>query len=120
MDKLVKSITVIRRVGGETEAVRIYQDPKKKKRRKVSGWDQPFERAARKLLKANTAFSEGALRRTNTPSPIEGVHVVVEPVQTVMRGPVLDQAALHGIINRLQRLGLDLIEVRRLTDQDIA
>ena len=49
---------------------------------------------------------------------IEGVHVVVEPVQTVMRGPVLDQAALHGIINRLQRLGLDLIEVRRLSDQD--
>ena len=66
MDKLVKSITVIRRVGPETEAVRIYQDPRaKKKRRKVSGWDQPFERAARKLLKANTAFSEGALRRTN-------------------------------------------------------
>jgi hypothetical protein len=31
---------------------------------------------------------------------------------------VLDQAALHGIINRLQRLGLDLIEVRRLSDQD--
>ena len=48
---------------------------------------------------------------------IEGVHVVVEPVQTVLRGPVEDQAALHGIINRLQRLGLDLIEVRRLTDE---
>jgi hypothetical protein len=48
---------------------------------------------------------------------IEGVRVVVEPVQTVLRGPVLDQAALHGIINRLQRLGLDLIEVRRLIDQ---
>lgn len=66
MDKLVKSITVIRRVGDETEAVRIYQDPgAKKKRRKVSGWAAPIERAARKLLKANTAFSEGALRRTN-------------------------------------------------------
>ena len=51
---------------------------------------------------------------------IEGVQVVVEPVQTVMRGPVLDQAALHGIINRLQRLGLDLIEVRRLTDDPSA
>jgi len=51
---------------------------------------------------------------------IEGVQVVVEPVQTVMRGPVLDQAALHGIINRLQRLGLDLIEVRRLTDEHLA
>jgi hypothetical protein len=45
---------------------------------------------------------------------IEGVRVALEPVQTVIRGPVLDQAALHGIINRLQRLGLDLIEVRRL------
>ena len=66
MDKLVKSVTVIRRVGDETEAVRIYQDPdSKKKRRKVSGWAAPIERAARKLLKANTAFSEGALRRTN-------------------------------------------------------
>jgi hypothetical protein len=48
---------------------------------------------------------------------IEGVHVVVEPVQTVLRGPVIDQAALHGIINRLQRLGLDLIEVRRLAHE---
>jgi hypothetical protein len=48
---------------------------------------------------------------------IEGVHVVVEPVQTVLRGPVMDQAALHGIINRLQRLGLDLIEVRRLAHE---
>lgn len=45
---------------------------------------------------------------------IEGVHAVVEPVQTVLRGPVVDQAALHGIINRLQSLGLDLIEVRRI------
>ena len=45
---------------------------------------------------------------------IEGVQVALEPVQTVIRGPVPDQAALHGIINRLQRLGLDLIEVRRV------
>jgi hypothetical protein len=66
MDKLVKRITVIKRSGADTEVVRIYQDPKgKKKRRKVSGWDEPFERAARKLLKANTAFSESALRRTD-------------------------------------------------------
>jgi len=48
---------------------------------------------------------------------IEGVQVIVVPVQTVLRGPVVDQAALHGIINRLQRLGLDLIEVRRLAEQ---
>jgi hypothetical protein len=47
---------------------------------------------------------------------IEGAQVVVEPVQTIIRGPVLDQAALHGIVNRLQQVGLDLIEVRQLTD----
>ncbi len=45
---------------------------------------------------------------------MEGVQSRIEPVQTVLRGPVADQAALHGIINRLQRLGLDLIEVRRV------
>jgi hypothetical protein len=35
-----------------------------------------------------------------------------------MRGPVPDQAALHGIINRLQSLGLELIEVRRIGETD--
>jgi len=66
MDKLVKKITVIRRAGAETEAVRIYQDPgAKKKRRKVSGWAEPFERAARSMLKANSAFSDSALRRAD-------------------------------------------------------
>lgn len=45
---------------------------------------------------------------------VEDFSVEVEPVRTVMRGPVADQAALHGIINRLQSLGLDLIEVRRI------
>ena len=47
---------------------------------------------------------------------MEGVRAVVDPVQTTLRGPVPDQAALYGIINRLQRLGLELIEVRRVTD----
>ena len=45
---------------------------------------------------------------------IEGMRVVVEPVHTVLRGVVPDQAALHGIISRLQRVGFDLVEVRRL------
>lgn len=45
---------------------------------------------------------------------IEAVRVSIQPVVTVLRGPVVDQAALHGLINRLQNLGLDLIEVRRL------
>jgi hypothetical protein len=38
----------------------------------------------------------------------------VEPVETVLHGPVRDQAELHGILDRLQGLGLELVEVRRL------
>ena len=32
----------------------------------------------------------------------------------VLHGPVRDQAELHGLIDRIQALGLELIEVRRL------
>jgi len=35
-------------------------------------------------------------------------------VVTVLHGPVRDQAELHGIIDRVQSLGLELLEVRRL------
>ena len=44
----------------------------------------------------------------------EGLEVAVEPVRTVLRGPLLDQAALLGILARARLLGLELIEVRRL------
>jgi hypothetical protein len=39
-----------------------------------------------------------------------------ERVETVLHGPVRDQAELHGIIDRVQALGLELIEVRRLPE----
>jgi hypothetical protein len=39
-----------------------------------------------------------------------------ERVETVLYGPVRDQAELHGILERVQSLGLELIEVRRLPD----
>ena len=39
-----------------------------------------------------------------------------ERVETILHGPVRDQAELHGIIERFQSLGLELIEVRRLPD----
>ena len=40
----------------------------------------------------------------------------VEPVETVLAGPVEDQAALHGLIRRIEALALELIEIRRLPD----
>ena len=45
---------------------------------------------------------------------LEGVHVVTEAVDTVLRGPVQDQAALVGIINRLQSWGIELRGIRQL------
>jgi hypothetical protein len=38
----------------------------------------------------------------------------VKPVETVLSGPVEDQAALHGLLRRIESLGLELVEVRRV------
>ncbi|MGW8379742.1 hypothetical protein [Streptomyces sp. ODS28] len=40
--------------------------------------------------------------------------VTRHPAETVLRGAGLDQAALYGILDRIQSLGLELVEVRRL------
>ena len=45
---------------------------------------------------------------------LEDVRVVTESVETVLRGPMLDQSALVGNINRLQGLGIELRGVRQL------
>jgi hypothetical protein len=44
----------------------------------------------------------------------EGLQVVSDGTQTVICGPVADQAALHGVLNKVCGLGLVLISVRRL------
>jgi hypothetical protein len=36
------------------------------------------------------------------------------PPQTIIRGPVRDQAALYGLISRARDLGLTLLSVRRV------
>jgi hypothetical protein len=47
-------------------------------------------------------------------SSFEGMASTLEPVETILHGPVRDQAELHGLIDRIQALGLELIEIRRL------
>jgi hypothetical protein len=37
--------------------------------------------------------------------------------QTLIAGPIADQAALHGLLAKIRDLGLELLEVRR-TDPD--
>jgi hypothetical protein len=41
-----------------------------------------------------------------------------ERVETILHGPVRDQAELHGLLHRIQALGLELVEVRRLPEGD--
>jgi hypothetical protein len=41
----------------------------------------------------------------------------VEPVETVVHGPLQDQAALNGLLARLEAFGIQVIEVRRLTER---
>lgn len=40
----------------------------------------------------------------------------VHQVETVVHGPLQDQAALHGLLARLQTFGVQILEVRRLQD----
>ena len=44
----------------------------------------------------------------------EGLTATVEPVETVLHGPVSDQSSLHDLLDRIQSLGLELVEIRRL------
>ena len=44
----------------------------------------------------------------------ESLQAGVEPVETVLHGPIADQAALHGVLEMVRALGLELVEIRRL------
>jgi hypothetical protein len=42
----------------------------------------------------------------------------VEPVETVVHGPLRDQADLNGLLARLETFGVQVLEMRRLQDRD--
>jgi hypothetical protein len=44
----------------------------------------------------------------------EGMHLERTPGHTVLTGVVLDQAQLHGLIERIQELGIELVSVNPL------
>jgi hypothetical protein len=43
-----------------------------------------------------------------------GFDAEVEPVETVLRGDIEDQAALHGVLERIHEAGLEIVEVRKV------
>ena len=47
-------------------------------------------------------------------SAFEGLDVTTEPVETIVYGPLADQEAVHRLLIRLESLGLEVVELRRL------
>jgi hypothetical protein len=44
----------------------------------------------------------------------ENFHAEVEPAVTVLSGPIRDQSDLHGLLEQIQELGLELVAVQRV------
>jgi hypothetical protein len=47
-------------------------------------------------------------------SSFEGFDAEVQPPETILRGAIEDQAALHGVLEKIESLGLELVEVRQV------
>jgi hypothetical protein len=47
----------------------------------------------------------------------ENMEAAVRPVETVLTGTITDQAQLHGLLEQIQLLGLELVEVRQVPEQ---
>jgi hypothetical protein len=44
----------------------------------------------------------------------DGLEVTLDGGDTLLTGPVMDQAALHGLLHRVRDLGLPLVSVTRV------
>ena len=55
-------------------------------------------------------LGDGSLRA------FDGLQAEKNGQDTVLRGAVVDQSALHGVLAQIEGLGLELLEVRRIPD----
>ena len=62
---------------------------------------------ARVLIRVRGFAPAGSVERL-------GLEVRQAPRHTVLRGPVADRSALHGVLERLRLDGLELVDVRPL------
>jgi len=44
-----------------------------------------------------------------------GLRAQAHGTETVLTGPLADQAALYGLLSQIEALGLELLEVRRIS-----
>src|SRR5262245_34462509 len=50
-------------------------------------------------------------------SSFDGFDAEIQPVETILSGEVADQAALHGVLEQIESLGLELVEVRQVDER---
>ena len=48
----------------------------------------------------------------------EGLTITEQEDETIITGPVSDQAALHGLLSKIRDLGLPLISINRLASDE--
>jgi hypothetical protein len=53
-------------------------------------------------------------------SSFGGLDAEVRPPETILRGSIEDQAALHGVLQQIEALGLELVEVRQVASESDA
>jgi hypothetical protein len=75
------------------------------------------------LLGATVSSSYYEIRVTGVLPPealldFDRLTASVEPVETVVHGPLRDQAALNGLLARLETFGVQVLEIRRLQDRE--
>lgn len=75
------------------------------------------------ILGAGVPSSYYEIRVSGTLPPealldFERLNASVEPVETVVHGPIQDQAALNGLLARLEEFGIQVLEIRRLHGTD--
>jgi len=76
----------------------------------------PFTPEARLVLPMGYEIHVRGQVPSDVLEELEHLTVVDEPAVTVLTGVLPDQSALFGVLARLQDLGLELIELRRLGD----
>jgi hypothetical protein len=82
-------------------------------------WSSKHAKAARSVIGVKCTSYEIHIKgrlSAQLLATFKGMDATIQSVETVLRGPVIDQAALHGLLDHIQELGLELVEIRRLPD----
>ncbi|TWG24249.1 hypothetical protein FHX34_102802 [Actinoplanes teichomyceticus] len=94
------------------------EDPRRLARAQPETMNVPAERSASAPSRALYQLRLAGLIPPDLVGDIEGLRITEEPAETVLCGELADQSALFGLLARIHGLGLQLLEVRRLTDVD--